>query len=160
MANSGKVFVVDDQHEVIELLSDLLSRRNRQTQGFSDGDAALAALDQSHDQVDLVVLDLDLGPGRRDGMAILADLRKRYPDLPCVILTGKAKVDDAVKAMRLGAHHPMGPFELMDLIGVDICVDIMKNPKGNIPETLITMVKKGFLGRKSGKGFYEYETKI
>lgn len=103
MTESAKVFVVDDQIEVTELLTDLFARRNRLVRGFVDGDAALAALAETQEQVDLVVLDLDLGPGRRDGLSILTDIRGRYPDLPCVILTGKAKVDDAVKAMRIGA---------------------------------------------------------
>ncbi len=103
LSGRGKVFVVDDQPEVIELLSDLLRRKGRQVKGFADGDEALVAIDESDEGVDLVVLDLDLGAGRRDGLEILTDLRKRFPDLPCVILTGKAKVDDAVKAMRLGA---------------------------------------------------------
>jgi two-component system nitrogen regulation response regulator NtrX len=100
---SGKVFVVDDQAEVRELLADLLTRRNREAIPFADGDEALAALATDSSGVDLVVLDLDLGPGRRDGLAILTDLRKRFPELPTVILTGKGTIEDAVKAMHLGA---------------------------------------------------------
>ena len=103
---SGKVVVVDDQSEVRELLTDLLARRNREAIPFADGDealAALAALTTDSNGVDLVVLDLDLGPGRRDGLAILTDLRKRFPELPTVILTGKGTIEDAVKAMHLGA---------------------------------------------------------
>ncbi len=103
LTDISKVIVVDDQFEVIELLSDLLSKDNRKVLGYTDGDEALVAIGACKGDVDLVVLDLDLGPGRRDGLSILTDLRKRYPDLPCVILTGKAKVDDAVRALRLGA---------------------------------------------------------
>ncbi len=101
--SSPMVYVIDDQVEVRELLGDLFARRGRETKGFADGDVALAALADAHGGVDLVVLDLDLGPGRRDGMAVLTDLRQAYPDLPCVILTGKGTVEDAVKAMHLGA---------------------------------------------------------
>jgi len=99
----GKVLAIDDQPEVLELLADLLKGHGRETVGFPDGDLALRELESSGGDVDLVVLDLDLGPGRRGGMEILADLRKAHPLLPVVILTGKGTVDDAVKAMRLGA---------------------------------------------------------
>jgi two-component system nitrogen regulation response regulator NtrX len=99
----GKVLAIDDQPEVLGLLADLLKRHGRETEGFQDGDRALRALEDSHQDVELVVLDLDLGPGRRGGMEVLADLRKAHPHIPVVILTGKGTVDDAVKAMRLGA---------------------------------------------------------
>jgi DNA-binding NtrC family response regulator len=99
----GKVFAIDDQPEVLELLADLLKDHGRETQGFPEGEQALQALESSGGDVELVVLDLDLGPGRRGGMEILADLKKAHPHLPVVILTGKGTVDDAVKAMRLGA---------------------------------------------------------
>jgi DNA-binding NtrC family response regulator len=99
----GKVMLVDDQPEVLDLLADLLKSRGRQTQGFQNGDQALKALASMRDEVDLVVLDLDLGPGSRNGMDVLADLKKTDPQLPVVILTGKGTVDDAVRAMHLGA---------------------------------------------------------
>lgn len=99
----GKVFAVDDQPEVLKLLTDLLKDHGRETRGFHDGDQALQALESSGGEVDLVVLDLDLGPGRRGGMEVLADLKKAHPHLPVVILTGKGTVEDAVRAMRLGA---------------------------------------------------------
>ena len=103
MAGDATVFVIDDQPEVRELLAKLLERRGRVAAGFADGDRALAALAAGDSAVELVVLDLDLGPGRRDGLAVLADLRRDYPELPCVILTGKGTVEDAVRAMQLGA---------------------------------------------------------
>jgi DNA-binding NtrC family response regulator len=103
MSGDATVFVIDDQPEVRELLAKLLERRGRTAAGFADGDRALAALAAGESPVELVVLDLDLGPGRRDGLAVLADLRRDYPELPCVILTGKGTVEDAVRAMQLGA---------------------------------------------------------
>ena len=99
----GKVIAIDDQPEVLRLLTDLLKGHGRETEGFQDGDQALQALESSSREVELVVLDLDLGPGRRGGMDVLADLRKAHPLLPVVILTGKGTIDDAVRAMRLGA---------------------------------------------------------
>jgi DNA-binding NtrC family response regulator len=99
----SKVFVIDDQPEIISLLSELLESHGKKAEGFHDGDKALAALAANDQEVDLVVLDLDLGPGKRYGMDVLADIKKSHPLLPVIILTGKGTVGDAVKAMRLGA---------------------------------------------------------
>ena len=67
---------------------------------------------------------------------------------------------------KLGLHHPMGPLELADFIGIDVCNDIMleifrrTNDKGFEPaESIKRLVKEGNLGRKSGKGFYDYPQK-
>lgn len=100
---SPKVIVVDDQPELLELLADLLRSHGRETLGFQDGEAALRELEDGSEAAELVVLDLDLGPGRRNGMEILSDLRALDPGLPVIILTGKGTIDDAVRAMRLGA---------------------------------------------------------
>jgi len=68
------------------------------------------------------------------------------------------------KAMRAGAGLPMGPLELVDLIGVDVVVNISeslfertRDPKYRPPETLRKMLESGRLGKKSGRGFYDYE---
>ncbi len=66
-------------------------------------------------------------------------------------------------AMKLGANHPMGPLELGDLIGLDVCLAIMDvlhkefwDPKYRAHTLLRKMVRAGKLGRKSGEGFYDY----
>jgi 3-hydroxybutyryl-CoA dehydrogenase len=75
---------------------------------------------------------------------------------------GKAEAIDEV--MKLGMNHPMGPLALADLIGLDVCLDILRvlhqgfgDPKYRPCPLLVKMVDAGRLGRKSGKGFYNYE---
>jgi 3-hydroxybutyryl-CoA dehydrogenase len=68
--------------------------------------------------------------------------------------------------MKLGMNHPMGPLELADFIGLDTCLSILRvlqegfgDPKYRPSPLLIKMVDAGWLGRKSGRGFYEYASK-
>ncbi len=63
---------------------------------------------------------------------------------------------DIDTAVKMGLNHPMGPFELLDLIGLDVFVSILKQLNFEAPESVVEMVKKGKLGRKTKDGFYEY----
>jgi 3-hydroxybutyryl-CoA dehydrogenase len=74
---------------------------------------------------------------------------------------GEAAAIDQV--MKLGMNHPMGPLALADLIGLDVCLDILRvlhdgfgDPKYRPCPLLVRMVDAGYLGRKSGRGFYDY----
>jgi 3-hydroxybutyryl-CoA dehydrogenase len=79
---------------------------------------------------------------------------------------GVATKEDIDTAMKLGYNHPMGPLELADLVGLDTVLhsvkavgDKLKSPKWKAPKLLEQMVKEGKLGRKTGKGFYDYPPK-
>src|SRR5271165_751076 len=80
------------------------------------------------------------------------------------VMEGVATAEAVDQVFKLGMAHPMGPLTLADFIGIDICVDIMRvlydglgNPKYNPCPLLVRMVDAGWLGRKSGRGFYRYE---
>jgi 3-hydroxybutyryl-CoA dehydrogenase len=76
---------------------------------------------------------------------------------------GIATREDIDTVMKLGMSHPMGPLELADFVGLDIVLDVLEvlhrefqDPKYRASPLLRQMVRAGYLGRKSGRGFYEY----
>lgn len=80
-----------------------------------------------------------------------------------VLQDGLASARDIDQAMKAGAGMPMGPFELADLVGLDVTLDVMEtlyrefqDPKYRAPPMLRRLVDAGHLGRKTGRGFYEY----
>ncbi|MBZ5696330.1 MAG: 3-hydroxybutyryl-CoA dehydrogenase [Acidobacteriia bacterium] len=79
------------------------------------------------------------------------------------VMEGVATPEAVDAVMKLGMNHPMGPLELADLIGLDVCVDIMEvlhrgfhDPKYDACPLLKQHIAAGRLGRKSGQGFYKY----
>ncbi|QRM90887.1 3-hydroxybutyryl-CoA dehydrogenase [Lacinutrix sp. WUR7] len=79
------------------------------------------------------------------------------------LYNGVAGVEEIDTVMKLGMAHPMGPLQLADFIGLDICLSILnvmydgfKNPKYAPCPLLVNMVRAGKLGVKSGEGFYDY----
>ena len=77
---------------------------------------------------------------------------------------GVASKEDIDKTMKLGTNVPMGPLELADFIGLDTCLSIMQvlyrefgDSKYRPSTLLVNYVNAGWLGKKSGKGFYEYK---
>jgi 3-hydroxybutyryl-CoA dehydrogenase len=79
------------------------------------------------------------------------------------VMEGVATPEAVDEIFKLGMNHPMGPLTLADFIGLDVCLDIMRvlhnglgDPKYRPCPLLVKMVDAGWLGKKSGRGFYEY----
>ena len=98
-------------------------------------------------------------PGFIANRILMSMINEAIEALQCGV-SGVLEIDSI---MKLGMAHPMGPLELADFIGLDVCLSILevmfkgfKNPKYAPNPLLINMVKAGKLGKKSGEGFYNY----
>lgn len=118
------------------------------------------------DAVDALALRLGKTPVEVNDAAGFISNRVLMPlinEAVYAVMEGVATAEAVDKVFVLGMAHPMGPLTLADFIGLDVCVDIMRvlaeglgNAKYNPCPLLVRMVDAGWLGRKSGRGFYTY----
>jgi 3-hydroxybutyryl-CoA dehydrogenase len=126
----------------------------------------LATSDDTFRSVEKLTLDLKKTPVAVNDYPGFVSNRVLMPMINEAIfclMEGVASKEDIDTVMKLGMAHPMGPLTLADFIGLDVCLDILHvlhdgfgDPKYRPCPLLIKMVKAGHLGRKSGRGFYEY----
>ncbi|HZE20611.1 MAG TPA: response regulator, partial [Desulfobaccales bacterium] len=96
----GTLLVVDDEPQILQVVSGILQDEGFEVLTAADGEAALKVV--SEEAPDLVLLDIAL-PGR-DGLEVLQELQRLYPFLPVVMISAYGSVENAVRATRLGAY--------------------------------------------------------
>jgi 3-hydroxybutyryl-CoA dehydrogenase len=127
------------------------------TQTSAAARAAALALCEQLGKTSIVVRDVPGFASTRLGIALGLEAMRMVED-------GVASPADIDRAMELGYRHPMGPLKLTDLVGLDVRLDIARNLQRSYgdryapPQILIDMVAAGQLGKKSGRGFYDWSS--
>ena len=100
------------------------------------------------------------------GFAVNRVLMPLINEAICTLQEGVATAETIDSLMKLGCHHPMGPLELADFVGLDVCLSILQvlhrelgDPRFRPCPLLVRKVRAGHLGRKSARGFYDYPGK-
>ncbi|MBT5818370.1 MAG: 3-hydroxybutyryl-CoA dehydrogenase [Proteobacteria bacterium] len=127
---------------------------------------ALQTSDDTYNAIDTLARDLGKTPvSVKDspGFVVNRMLVPMINEAAFILYEGLAEAKDIDAAMKLGAAHPMGPLTLADMIGLDVCLwvmDVLHQEFGDSKfrpcPLLKQMVDAGYLGRKSGRGFYDY----
>ena len=101
MAND--ILIIDDQKDVLDYIEKVLRKKQYGVIKCSSASDALRTFREQAQNLQLVILDLDLGTSVLDGLDILEKMKKTSPEIPVIILTGKGSVSSAIKALKLGA---------------------------------------------------------
>jgi 3-hydroxybutyryl-CoA dehydrogenase len=126
----------------------------------------MATSQETYDQVRDLAVELDKTPVEVNDAPGFVSNRVLMPllnEAMYAVMEGVATPEAVDEVFKLGMAHPMGPLALADFIGLDVCLDIMRvlqdgfgDPKYRPCPLLVRMVDAGWLGRKSGRGFYRY----
>ena len=127
--------------------------------GYATSDEVCDTIMQLSSQIGKVPTEVNDYPGFIANRILMPMINEAIYSL----YEGVAGVEEIDTVMKLGMAHPMGPLQLADFIGLDVCLSIMNvlydgfgNPKYAPCPLLVNMVTAGELGRKSGSGFYDY----
>ena len=116
---AADILIVDDEADIRDLISGILEDEGHATRLARDSDEALRAIEERRPQ--LVILDIWLQGSRLDGLEVLTIIKKAYPELPVVIISGHGNIETAVTAIRRGAYDYIEkPFKADRLILVTL----------------------------------------
>jgi 3-hydroxybutyryl-CoA dehydrogenase len=127
--------------------------------GLATSDETFAAVRDLATKLEKTPVEVNDSPGFVSNRVLMPLLNEAM----YAVMEGVATPQAVDEVFKLGMAHPMGPLTLADFIGLDVCLDIMRvmhsglgDPKYRPCPLLIKMVDAGWLGRKSGRGFYQY----
>jgi 3-hydroxybutyryl-CoA dehydrogenase len=127
--------------------------------GLATSQETFAAVRELAVKLDKTPVEVNDAPGFVSNRVLMPLLNEAM----YAVMEGVATAEAVDEVFKLGMAHPMGPLTLADFIGLDVCLDIMRvmldglgDPKYRPCPLLIKMVDAGWLGRKSGRGFYRY----
>lgn len=127
--------------------------------GLATSDATFAAVHALAQKLGKTPVEVNDAPGFASNRILMPMLNEAM----YAVMEGVAAPEAVDEVFKLGMAHPIGPLALADFIGLDVCLDIMRvlqeglgDPKYRPCPLLIRMVDAGWLGRKSGRGFYTY----
>ena len=128
--------------------------------GIATSDESYQAVKATAEKLGKTPVEVNDAPGFVSNRILLPMINEAI----YAVMEGVATPEAVDEVFKLGMAHPMGPLTLADFIGLDVCLDIMRVLQSGLGDSkyrpcplLIKMVDAGWLGRKSGRGFYKYE---